>query len=146
MPGSQYFLVPAGSQLVPTSITPGQSVCACPAVLGGTMLLESAPTQNGPWSAVGAGALTAAQSFRPASNQWIRATAATQNGSVSVSDIGIPSNILVSTSLVAAGVFASGSSAAEQVLYSFRIPPGFLPLNFKAEIYGNCSFVNSANA
>jgi hypothetical protein len=146
MPGSQTFLVPAGTQLAPTSVTPGMTVCAGPQVLAGTMLVETAPTQNGPWLAWGPGASISPASIRLAQNGWIRATAATQAGIVTISDLAIPLSTVDGSILTSTGVYASGSATTEQIVYSLRTPPGFLPQTFRMEIEGNVSMTNNVNA
>ena len=40
---------------------------------------------------------------------------------------------------------ASASTAAEVVLASFKVPPGYLPSNFQMEITGNVSMSNNVN-
>lgn len=136
--------VAAGTQSAPQFVTPTTSVAYGPAVLGGTALLESAPTVNGPWSTVQS--VTAAASFRPLTNSYVRCTATTQAASLVLSEMAGQNSPLTAGNLITSGlVFASPSSAAAQTIFSFRVPPNFLPQNFRMEIGFSLELSNNAN-
>lgn len=144
---TQTFIVPAGTQLAPQAVFAGQSVCAGPQVILGTALLEFSPTQSGPWTAWSAGASTAAASFRPAVNQWIRVTAATQAAAVVINDFPVAAGFTAADSVISSSlVMASASVTTETVLYSFRTPPSYLRPNFRMNIRAAASFTNNVNA
>jgi len=145
MAGTNVVNVPAGTQLVPTSVTPLHSTMIAPAVLGGTVLLESAPSQSGPWFTQ----LSAAGSFRPPTNAWIRVTATTQAATVAITDLGTANVPGIDQLINVNGVLASSSSTAEQILASWRIPPNYLfpgNNNWRMDIRFAASFTNNANA
>ncbi len=141
---TQAVKVTAGTTSSVYAVSSNDSVCVAPQAISGTMLLEWAPTQNGPWYTANSGASGAAQSWRlssGATSAYIRATAATTAGTLAISTITGPGQIVV-CSLPCSGA----SSASEQNLFSFRIPPYVLPLNFNIAVRGFCDFTNAANA
>jgi len=140
-------LLAAGKVSDPIPVTPLQSLMAAPQVLGGTVLIEQAPTQNGPWNTV-ASAQGFAQSARPLVNSWFRVTAATQAGVIAVSDIGAGSGGGTNfDSIVNCQVpLASPNSTSEVVLATFRLPPLLLKPNFRCRIRATASFTNNVNA
>ena len=130
------------------NVTPMQSVCVAPGVLGGTMTLYQGPTPQGPWAAV-INASTSAASYRSGTvNSYVYAVSATQVGVLAISDMGLGqgSSPLTETIANCRAVCASPSSTAEVALYSFRLPPLFLKPNFKVEIRAAASFTNNVNA
>lgn len=141
---TQAVKVTAGTTSAVMAVTNNDSVFVGPQVLGGTMLLEWAASQNGPWNTANSGALGQGQSWRLSNgttSAYVRATAATQAGTMAISTITGPGQI-VQCSLPCASL----SSTAEQVLFSFRIPPLVLPLNFSIRVNGFYDFTNAANA
>jgi len=143
MAGTTVFNVAAKTQLPPFAINPLTCVSVGPAVLGGTVLVETAPTQNGPWST--AFSATNGGSVRPSVNQWCRVTATTQAATVALTDMGT-SNIPSQDQLASVnGVFASPNTTSEVVLYSLRVPPNYLPpTNWRMMMI--LSFVSTNNA
>jgi len=129
------------------AVTPLTSILAGPAVLGGTTSLAFSPNPSGPtanflpWSF---GASANPQSFRPLTNGYIQVTAGGgQASNVVLADI----NNLTSDTLINSTVtLASASSTSEQVIGSFRMPPGFLQLNARLRICAQIAMVNNANA
>jgi hypothetical protein len=124
-----------------------QSAMAAPQVLGGTMQIEQAPTQNGPWTVVAA-AQAYAQSARPLTNAWMRFTAATAAGVVAISDIGSGQgpNPLLEPIVNVQVPLASPNATAETQIASFRIPPNVMRLNSRVRVRATTSFTNNANA
>jgi hypothetical protein len=141
------LLLPAGKVSDPIPVTPLMSLMAAPQVLGGTVLIEQAPTQAGPWQTVAA-AQGYAQSARALTNSWMRVTSATQAAVVAVSDIGAGSGGGTNFDSIVncQAVLASPNTTSEVVLATFRIPPGLLKPNFRLRIRGVASFTNNANA
>lgn len=136
--------VRAGATSDPQPVGPNTSIFAGPSVLGGTITLETAPTNAGPWLALtttnGGG-----YSARLPYNGWVRLTAATQAANLVLADIGganqAGSNLLVTSNVV----FATPSSTAEQIVFGVRFPPNFLPPNFRCDIRGSLTVTNNAN-
>lgn len=131
--------VPLGTTGAAFRVEPGMSICAGPAVLSGTVLVETAPTPDGPWATWRYGTISQAGSFRPEVSQWARVTAATKNATVIVTDLNDRKPIVVS------GVLATASSTAEQTMYSLRLPPRYLPPVFSLSIRGSVSTTNAAH-
>jgi hypothetical protein len=126
------------------AVTPQTSVCYGPQVLGGTALLESSPTPNGPWTTVQS--VTAAASFRPSVNSYVRLTATTQAGSLLLSDLAGSNSPLTTSTLISSGIpFASPSSTSAQQIFSFRVPPNYLPQTFRLVIEFGLNLTNNAN-
>lgn len=136
--------VGAGTTSAPQPVTPTTSVFAGPAVLGGTITLESGPTVNGPWLAL-TSANGGGYSARLPYNGYVRLTATTQAANLVLADIGGAngpgSNLLVTSNVV----FATPSSTAEQIMFGLRFPPNFLPPNFRCDIRGGLTVTNNAN-
>lgn len=145
MPGTQIVLVPAGTQSAPIFLTPQTNLCAGPQVLGGSVIVETAPSINGPWLAWNAGTSLAADSFRPSTNMYARVTAATQAGIAIVADIGGANQPTLDQLVSANFSLASPSSTSIQKLFSVRIPPLYLPPNFRCELRGSVNLTNNAN-
>lgn len=148
MSGTQVVLVPAGTTPVgPFPVTPMHNVCVGSQLLGGSILLEAAPSQSGPWTAQGPGvASTSVFSFRPQfTNQWVRFTATTSQGVAVISDMGGANFAGQAELLICPVVLATPSSTAELPLFSFRLPPNFLQPAFMMEIQGNLTITNSAS-
>lgn len=137
---SSVFNVPAGTQSAIFQVFPSQSLCAGPALLGGSVLVETASNNQGPWIAWDAGTTTAAASYRPSVNRWARVTASTAAATVVLSDMVASGTLLSSSSLI-----ATASTTSEVILFSFRLPPGLLPVNFRCEIDCGLSLTNNAN-
>lgn len=143
---TQAVKVTAGTTSAVMAVSNNDSVFAGPQVQGGSMLIEYAKSQNGPWYSANNGASTQGQSWRLSdgtTSAYIRATAATQAGTLAISTFsGGGGQQIVVCSLPC----TVASSASEQVLYSFRIPPYILPLNFNIRVNGSYDFTNAANA
>lgn len=141
---TQAVKVTAGTTSAVYAVSNNDSVFAGPQVQGGSMLIEYAKSQNGPWYSANNGASTQGQSWRLSdgtTSAYIRATAATQAGTLAISMIAAPGQIVLCSLPCTVA-----SSASEQVLYSFRIPPYILPLNFNISVNGFADFTNAANA
>lgn len=145
MPGTTVIVVPAGSTCTPFAVTPLHNVCAGPAVLGGTVLLETASNNQGPWLAWGAGSSGAADSVRSTVNAWVRVTATTQAAIVFVSDMGGANTPAFTALANMNGTIATPSSTAIQKLFSVRVPPNFLPPNFRCQVSGSVNLTNNVN-
>lgn len=133
------IIVPAGTTSANFPLLQGQSLCVGPSVQGGTVQLQVANTQSGPYAATAA-ASSSAFSYRPSVNQWVNVVAATQSAVVYVSDM-LPSGTIIS----AQSPVDSPNSTSEVILFSFRIPPNVLPANFRCEMAGRLSVTNNAN-
>lgn len=144
MAGTTVVNLAAGTQMPPTAVTPLNSILVGPAVQGGTVLLEFAPTQNGPWqTAVSA---TAGASYRAPLNQWVRATATGQVGTVAITDLGTGNIPGVDQLVNVNSPIASANLTTEQVIGSFRIPPNFLPpSNWRMVILASFILTNNVN-
>lgn len=145
MPGTSVYYIPAGGQTAVIPLIPTMTLCAGPQVLGGTVLVETSPTPNGPWLAWPAGASGAAASIRTPVNAYARVTALTQAGVAVVSDVGGVNTPTFDHLVSANATIATPSSTAEQILFSLRIPPLYLPANFKLVATGSVSLTNNAN-
>jgi hypothetical protein len=145
MPTSVIF-VPAGTNSAVYMATPQTNVFAAPQVLGGTVALFSGPSPVGPFTVWGAGAASiSGDSFRPgAANQYYFVSAATQQAVIVATDMGGSNQPTVDQIVSVNTTLASGSSTAIQKLYSLKLPPLFLPTNFKMVITGTVRVVNSA--
>ena len=143
---TQIIPVPAGTVSTAMPVGPTTTVLCGPAVLAGTMLLEIAPTQSGPWVTQTAASLLPF-SYRPLVTTWIRATAATQAGVLVLADVGGANQIASSpgTLISINTAIATASQTAEQTIVSLRIPPQFLPQNFRCDFRGGVTTTNSAN-
>lgn len=148
MAGTYIVTTPAGSTSIPQPVTPLTNIYAAPAVLGGTVLLETGPTITGPFTAWSLGASAAGGSFRPLVNSYVRATSAVQASSLVISDY----SAAAVSSLSTGGIIincnapcATQSSAVVQPLFAFRIPPNYLLPNFKLDIRGSLNLSANAN-
>ncbi len=137
-----YTLVTAGTTSNPIAVTPMTNVCAAPAVLGGTVTVEFAPTQNGPWATAFTG--TVGNAFRPIVNSWIRCTAVTQNVSLFTTDMGLANQDIQDVLVSFNATMASPSSTAASYLAGVKVPPNYLTPNFRMEISGTLNLTNSA--
>lgn len=147
------ILLPAGKVSDPIPVTPLMSLCAVPQVLGGTVLIEQAPSQTGPWLTAAA-AQGYAQSVRLSVGGWLRVTSATQAAAIVLSDFG---NALgagqggggafnFDSAVNCQAVLASPNSTSEVPLFSLRVPPGILRPNFRMWARATASFTNNVNA
>lgn len=138
------FTVPAGVTSAPAQLLINQNVCAGPQVQGGSVLIQTGPTQSGPWFPAAGGVSTSAISARAAVNLWYTVTATTQAATVVVADMAIPN---MQGQLMSVNTpYDSPNATAESVIFTFRIPPGVLPLNFNMTLNGNLRMTNNANA
>lgn len=145
MSGTSVIQIPAGTVSTPFVVTPQQTLCVGTQVLGGTTNLETAPSPAGPFTTF-ASNQGASYSFRPSLglNQYVRVTAIGQVANALLTDLGQVNTPLVSEMIIAGVVFAAPNSTSEQILYSFRVPPLYLPLNWRMEIGVNAVVTNSA--
>lgn len=134
--------VAAGATSTPLPIYQNQSICAGPALQGGSVSINIGPSQNGPFAPVASG--SSAVSYRPNVNQWYTITALTQAGVALVSDMAVPGNVGQMVSLDVS--IDSANATAEQQVFTFRIPPGVLPLSCRVTLAGRMSMTNNANA
>lgn len=138
-----YYLVPAGSVVGPIAVTPLQTTTAGPSVLGGSVTVEFAASQTGPWFTAYTG--TTGGCYRPTVNGYIRITAVTQQVNAFVSDIGLGASGFVDTLVSLNAVLASPSQTTACYLAGFKIPPNYLGPNFRLEVSGTVSVTNNAN-
>lgn len=147
---TQLTKVTAGTTTSPIQINSNQSVFLGPQVLGGSVLLQFADTQSGPWQSWGAGTATEGASFRLTNGKtygWIQATATTQAATLAISDIGQVFNPFPVSEIVSiCRPMASGSTTSETTLFSMRIPPLVLPYNFTMRVEASAHYTNNANA
>lgn len=137
------LVVTAGSTSAPVAVTPLTNVCAGPSVLGGSLTVEFAPTQSGPWNTAFTG--STGGSYRSPTNAWVRVTAVTSAANAFFSDMG-PALTDVSDCVLSFGAtLASPSATAAGALASFRIPPNYFAPNFVMEIEGTLNLTNNAN-
>jgi hypothetical protein len=131
------------------------SVMAGPAVQGGTVLLEWAPTPSGPWTAWSSGTSSSTGSFRwggPAggvantTSGYVRITAATQATNVAFMDMTNANTSLVSELGCMNAVTGSQNTTSEVVVGSIRVPPQFLLSNGLIRVKYSASFPNNVNA
>ena len=134
-------IIPAGVTTVAAPLLLGQNLIAGPAVQGGTVVISTAPTQSGPFNAIGA-ATGSAQSVRGIVNQWYIVTTSAQAATVVVSDItNLGANVITMNSPI-----DSANTAAEVVVFTMRIPPNVLSANCRVELSGRMSLTNSVGA
>jgi hypothetical protein len=145
---TQVVNIPAGSTSAILAVGPNTSISATPAVLGGTVTVFTGPTPSGPWLAWSAGASASGASTRLATTGYVYAVAATQAATLALADFGAGqgSNPLNEPVVNVQGVCATPSTTSEVGIFSFRIPPLFLKLNFRMAIRATTSFTNNANA
>lgn len=131
------------------------SVMAGPAVQGGTVLIEWAPTQTGPWTAWSSGTSSSTGSFRwggpsggtpNSTTGYIRVTTATQAANVAFCDMTGANTSFVSELGCINAVTGSANTTSEVVIGSLRIPPNFLPTNGLLRVKYSVSFPNNVNA
>lgn len=138
------YTVPAGITSTPAPLLANQSLCAGPQVQGGSVLVQTGPTQTGPWFPAAGGVSTSAVSVRAAQNIWYTVTATTQAATVCAADMAIPG---MQGEILGVNVpYDSPNATAESVIFTFRIPPNTLPLNFNMTLNGNVRLTNNANA
>ena len=134
-------IIPAGVTTVAAPLLLGQNLIAGPTVQGGTVVISTAPTQSGPFNAVGA-ATGSAQSVRGIVNQWYIVTTSAQAATVVVSDItNLGANVITMNSPI-----DSANVTAEVVVFTMRIPPNVLTANCRVELSGRMSLTNNVNA
>lgn len=138
-----YQPVTAGTTCNPIAVTPLHNVCAGPSVLGGSLTVEFAPTQNGPWNTAFTG--STGGSYRSQTNAWIRCSAVTSAANLFVTDMGLANTDMQDCLLSFGATLASPSATAAGILASFRIPPNYLTPNFVMEIEGTLNLTNNAN-
>ena len=133
-------IIQAGVTTVAAPLLLGQNLIAGPAVQGGLVTISTAPTQSGPFNAIGA-ASGAAQSVRGIINQWYIITTSAQAATVVVSDItNLGANVITMNAPI-----DSANTAAETVVFTMRIPPNVLSANCRVELSGRASVTNSIN-
>jgi len=136
--------VPAGTTGPINFATPQTNVYAGPQVLGGTVQLYFGPSPVGPWQLWSAGTSLAGDSYRPATNAYYYVAAATQQAVVVATDMGASNTPAMDQLVSCNAILASPSATAINKLFSFKIPPLFLPLNFKLLVTGTINITNSA--
>jgi hypothetical protein len=136
--------VPAGTTSTPAQLLINQNLTAGPQVQGGSVLIQTGPSQNGPWFPAAGGSSLAAISVRAAVNLWYTVTASTQAATVAVMDMAIPG--MQGVMLAANVPFDSANVTTETAVFTYRIPPNTLPLNFQMTLNGNLRMTNNANA
>lgn len=137
--------VPAGTTGPVNFATPMHSIYAGPQVLGGTTQLWFGPSPVGPWQLWGAGTSVSGDSFRPLTNAYYYVVAATQQAIVVAVDM-TGENLPSTSQLVSMnGVCASASATAQQKIFSLKLPPLFLPANFKCTLIGTVNVTNNVN-
>jgi len=137
-----YYQVNAGSTVGPIAVTPQLSITAAPSVLGGSVTIESAPTQTGPWTTQLTGQTGGC--VRTTTNAWVRITAVTSQANAFISDLG-GSNVGAVNSMVSINApMASPNQTTASYLAGFKVPPNYLTSNFRMEIEGTVSVTNSA--
>lgn len=137
-----YYLVPAGTVSPNIFVTPQASVTAGPSVLGGSVTVEFATSQQGPWATAYTGLTGGA--YRPIVTGYVRITAVTNSVNAFVSDLGQGANGDFDTLIQLNAVMASPNSTSAAYLAGFKIPPNFLSPNFRIEVSGTLSLTNSA--
>lgn len=137
-----YYLVPAGTVSPNIAITPTTTVTAGPSVLGGSVTVEFATSQQGPWFTAYTG--TTGGSYRPIVNGYVRITAVTSQVNAFVADLGLGANGDFDTLIQLNAPLASPNQTTAAYLAGFRIPPNYLSPNFRLEIAGTLSVTNSA--
>ena len=138
------YSVPAGTTSTPAQLLINQSLTAGPQVQGGSVLIQTGPTQSGPWFPAAGGVSTSAVSTRAAVNLWYTVPATTQAATVVAMDMAIPNMLGV---MLSANIpIDSPNSTSEVAVFTYRIPPNTLPLNFQMTLNGNLRLTNSANA
>lgn len=138
------YSVPAGTTSAPQPLLINQSLTAGPQVQGGSVLIQTGPTQNGPWFPAAGGSSTSAISTRAQVNLWYTVTATTQAATVVAMDMAIPNmqGVMLSLNLPV----DTPSTTSEVAVFTYRIPPNTLPLNFQMTLNGNLRMTNNANA
>lgn len=137
-----YYLVPAGTVSPNIFVTPQVTTTAGPSVLGGSVTVEFATSQQGPWATAYTG--TTGGSYRPIVTGYIRITAVTNQVNAFVSDIGLGASGDLDTLIQLNAGLASPNITTAAYLAGFRIPPNYLSPNFRLEISGTLSVTNSA--
>lgn len=137
-----FTAVAAGTTTNPIAVTPLFNVCAGPSVLGGSVTVEFAPTQNGPWNTAFTG--STGGSYRAPVNQWIRCTAVTSQANLFISDMGPALTDSTDAIVSFNATLASPSATAAGILASFRLPANYLSPNFRLKIEGTLNLTNSA--
>jgi len=137
--------VPAGTTGPVNFATPLTSVYAAPQVLGGTVQLWYGPSPVGPFQLWSAGTSVAGDSFRPLINSYYYVVAATQQAVVAATDMGGANSPAINQLVCCNAVLASPSATAINKVYSIKIPPLFLPLNFRITVFGSVNVTNNAN-
>lgn len=139
---TSYYLVPAGTVSPNIAVTPQVTVTAGPSVLGGSVTVEFATSQQGPWFTAYTGATGG--SYRPTVTGYVRITAVTQQVNAFVADLGLGASGLNDTLIQLNAVLASPNSTSAAYLAGIRIPPNYLSPNFRIEMSGTLSLTNSA--
>ena len=139
-----YLRQPVGtSAAIP--VNPLTTIVAGPSVLGGTVLVEFSTDGKSQWQPWPYGTIGQGGCFRRGVNGYVRVTAASQVANVFLVDMGGANAAVVDQLVNINAPLATASSTAEQIAACFRIPPGFLPLNFMMRISAFLSLSNNAN-
>lgn len=141
---TQYINVLAGTTSQVYQLLVDNFICAGPAVLGGSVLIEKSNDGRSGWTTVFSDTQTG--SYHQETRCYVRVTATGQNASVFIGDLALSNTDLVDTIFVANAPLASANTTAEVVLASFRLHSGYLAPNFRMEIHGGLTFTNSINS
>lgn len=143
---TQGFSVLPGATSPVFPVGPMHNVIAGPSALGGTVLVEFAPSVNGPWRAWDyPAAYGNVGSFRPPTAGYCRVTAATLAANYSVADMGQSNTPNVDQMINVTNTMATANTTSEVVVASFRTPPNFLTPGMALIVNGGFSLNNSAN-
>lgn len=142
---TQNLNVPAGTTSGIVAITPMTNVIFGPAVLGGVVTVAFSPSMSIPsnqWPTVFTG--TGGGSYRSLTTGYVTITAATQAVNVFFADLGPGAQgsgniVSINASL------ATPSSTSEQVLCSWRTPPGYLRPGFNMSVIGGLLLTNNSD-
>lgn len=140
------IIVPAGTTTSPLFVTPLTNVIFGPSVLGGSVTVTFSPSLSIPanqWATVFTG--TAGGSFRPTTTGYVQIQATTSRANAFLADLGPGLNTGGGAIVNINGSLASASTTSEVVLASWKLGPGYLPLNWRMEVSGNVSLSNNAN-
>lgn len=142
------ILVRAGTTSAPQPVGPLISVAAAPTVLGGSVRVEFSPngvTDWRAWSYGTSGTITQGGSFRSDVTGFVRCTATTQNAWLLLIDMSLANTPTVTQLACATVPMTVANATTEQVLFSLRLPPGFLTPTFAIDLEFFLSMTNNVN-
>lgn len=134
----------ATSDVIP--MTPQRQLCVGPAVLGGSVLVETSTDGRTGWTRWSPGTITQGGSlYMGNAAGFARVTATTQNANAFMVDFSGANSPNIDQFVNVNNVLASANATTEQILLSFRTPAGFLPTNFAMQIALSISLTNNVN-